>query len=555
MLEIILASVLSSLIIFAYGNFFYSILFSRKYVNIVQNSEKSLMGIVFLTFLAILINFFLPLTKEICSIIFLVGIILFFNKKIFFDYSLILITSLITLTLVSYSYINRPDAGLYHIPLINMINENKIILGSANIHFRFAHGSIVQNFSSLYNIYFFNISFITISIASVFSFFLYFIYEKINYLLKKKKKILFIAYLITFVFFIYSFNRYSGYGNDAIAHLYFIYLVLIMLSLNLKNKISHDELFKIILISFFLIGLKLFMVLTVVIPFLLFIKIRDKTELFKKKAFYVCVVFAVSILIKSFLTSGCIFYPIQKSCFSSLKIYNEKQLISTASMSEAWSKGWPDQKKKVKNYDIFNEDFNWIKTWKENHLIYIIKKIIPYLVIMSFIFTFIYFYSVSTSNREKPKNDISTLNIFIILSFVTICCVTWFLKFPLYRFGLSFLYCLFLLIFLVLLKKIINRLSIKKMKILSFTLILLSLTGFLGKNLNRIISESSKGSQIWPNVLINEKFEKVDLSNKGFYYFSNGKECMYGYSPCTYYKTENLKFKKVYNYKIYWLEN
>ena len=447
MLEIILASVLSSLIIFAYGNFFYSILFSRKYVNIVQNSEKSLMGIVFLTFLAILINFFLPLTKEICSIIFLVGIILFFNKKIFFDYSLILITSLITLTLVSYSYINRPDAGLYHIPLINMINENKIILGSANIHFRFAHGSIVQNFSSLYNIYFFNISFITISIASVFSFFLYFIYEKINYLLKKKKKILFIAYLITFVFFIYSFNRYSGYGNDAIAHLYFIYLVLIMLSLNLKNKISHDELFKIILISFFLIGLKLFMVLTVVIPFLLFIKIRDKTELFKKKAFYVCVVFAVSILIKSFLTSGCIFYPIQKSCFSSLKIYNEKQLISTASMSEAWSKGWPDQKKKVKNYDIFNEDFNWIKTWKENHLIYIIKKIIPYLVIMSFIFTFIYFYSVSTSNREKPKNDISTLNIFIILSFVTICCVTWFLKFPLYRFGLSFLYCLFLLIF------------------------------------------------------------------------------------------------------------
>ena len=51
-----------------------------------------------------------------------------------------------------------------------------------------------------------------------------------------------------------------------------------------------------------------------------------------------------------------------------------------------------------------------------------------------------------------------------------------------------------------------------------------------------------------------EKFSKVFLNNKGFYYFSRGKQCMYSKSPCTYYKTEKLRFKKVFGYSVYWEE-
>ena len=44
---------------------------------------------------------------------------------------IILISSLISFILIVYSNIYRPDAGLYHLPFISIINENKVIIGSA----------------------------------------------------------------------------------------------------------------------------------------------------------------------------------------------------------------------------------------------------------------------------------------------------------------------------------------------------------------------------------------------------------------------------------------
>ena len=170
------------------------------------------------------------------------------------------------------SNINRPDAGLYHLPIISMINESKIIIGSSNIHFRFAHGSSIQNLSALYNVFFFNIAFITVPAASIFAFFLYFVYEKFTNFLVEKNKVFCLIYFISFIFLIYSFNRYSGYGNDAVAHIYFIYLFLILIPITLKNLIHVDDFIKILLISVFLIGLKLFMILAMIVPFVLFIK-------------------------------------------------------------------------------------------------------------------------------------------------------------------------------------------------------------------------------------------------------------------------------------------
>ena len=49
-----------------------------------------------------------------------------------------------------YENTNRPDAGLYHLPYIKTIIENKIIFGLTNIHFRFGHVSIIQYVSAPY---------------------------------------------------------------------------------------------------------------------------------------------------------------------------------------------------------------------------------------------------------------------------------------------------------------------------------------------------------------------------------------------------------------------
>ena len=45
----------------------------------------------------------------------------------------------------------RPDAGLYHLPFINILHHEKIVLGLSNLHFRFGHISIIQYFSAISN--------------------------------------------------------------------------------------------------------------------------------------------------------------------------------------------------------------------------------------------------------------------------------------------------------------------------------------------------------------------------------------------------------------------
>ena len=53
--------------------------------------------------------------------------------------------------ILSESNVYRPDAGLYHLPYIGILNSEKIILGLSNLHFRYAHTSILQYFSAASN--------------------------------------------------------------------------------------------------------------------------------------------------------------------------------------------------------------------------------------------------------------------------------------------------------------------------------------------------------------------------------------------------------------------
>ena len=81
--------------------------------------------------------------------------------------------------------------------------------------------------------------------------------------------------------------------------------------------------------------------------------------------------------------------------------------------------------------------------------------------------------------------------------------------------------------------------------ILIFSIIL-----FFAKNSLRIFNDY-KNKQYFPqifslienNQLKPSKFKKVNLENKGNYYFSNGELCMYSRSPCTHIKLNDIVFK------------
>ena len=230
-------------IIFSFGNLLTNLLFNEK-LNNENISEKPIYGIIFLSFLALLINFILPINKFIGTLTIFVGIINFvlilknninLNKKIFKN---LLISTFICLILLSYSNIYRPDAGLYHLPYVNLINEHKIIIGSVNINFRYGIISIAQYLSAIQNNFIFDIKSISIPLASIFSFFIIFVIKEVFLNIKKKNINSLIFFLIAAATLL-NFGRFSNYGNDAISHIFYFTLIIFIL----KNfyKILSDK--------------------------------------------------------------------------------------------------------------------------------------------------------------------------------------------------------------------------------------------------------------------------------------------------------------------------
>ena len=129
---------------------------------------------------------------------------------------------------------NRPDAGLYHLPFINIINDSKLIFGSANLEFRFGHTSILQYLAAGFNNIFFTEKGISIPLANIFAFTTIYIFNMYN----RNESILKVIFFLFLFNILYSMNRYSGFGNDDPAHIFF-YLVFCNFLLFIKDK--HDD--------------------------------------------------------------------------------------------------------------------------------------------------------------------------------------------------------------------------------------------------------------------------------------------------------------------------
>ena len=133
-------------------NFFYLVLgklIFNKYFEERKNNtfESAILGVVIASFLSLLINFFFPLNLVNNSIVFIIIILVFFLKKNNLnnkDYLFLLVSTCTSFLLILYDNEYRPDAALYHLPYVQILNENKIILGLSNLHSRFAHISILQ---------------------------------------------------------------------------------------------------------------------------------------------------------------------------------------------------------------------------------------------------------------------------------------------------------------------------------------------------------------------------------------------------------------------------
>ena len=566
MVEFLLAVICSLIITLGYGSFFYFFSFNNKIFSEKNYYELSVFGIIFISFCSVIINFFLPINKLIGTIFLILGIILFliffvknnYKKKIF---KYISISSFIALTLTFSSNVYRPDAGLYHLPFINILNEEKIIIGLANIHFRFATNSIIQYLSALYNNYLFNKAYITIPVSVIFSNYIIFNYKKIFTNLKKGNYRTSIVLFFLLIFSFYSFNNYTKYGNDVPAHIFYFIITILLLEAN--NNYSKNLFFKICYLSIYLFAIKAFMFLALLFPILIFTIIKNKKYLIINRNFLIIFIFLMSWLIKSLLTSGCFLYPVSQTCIKNLKIYDHEKTILESNSGEAWAKDWINQSKNNHKLDFadYNKNFNWIKTWSKNHLLVIYEKIIPFIIflfILSIIFT-VKFFMVKKKKFvfDKSKN----LNIYSLLLISGFFTIVWFIKFPLYRYGLGFIVITITLGYSLFISKLIRYLSRKELKKYFISLIFLGFIAFTLKNFYRIIVNKDilNTNYPWPRIYsLDEKkedkiqkFIEIKDKQKFLYFYSNGELCMYGNAPCSNYKIDGLKKDTIFSYSLY----
>ena len=143
--------------------------------------------------------------------------------------------------------------------------------------------------------------------------------------------------------------------------------------------------------------------------------------------------------------------------------------------------------------------------------------------------------------------------LFYLFLILTISNIIFFIKFPLYRYGYSYLVTLLIILFSLFISRTDSKFLNKLFKFIT----IICLTIFCLKQFINIEKNYVK-RDIWPNIYSFLPKNLDTIPNKikikdSFYLFQKSKECLYnksGYSPCTNYSIVKLKHKKILNYDI-----
>jgi len=514
--------------------------------------ENGLFGFILIGFIALGLNFFFPLNLITNNIVFILVIYLafklgFFNQNLFILIKYIFLVTSIAYLFLIYSNVNRPDAFVYHLPYSQILNDHKIIIGLSNLQFRYGHISIFQYISSFFvnSIYLKNGLLIPICLVPSF-FYFYCVNRFFNNFDNIKTRLNSYLIFLILIISIYALSRYSGWGNDGQGHIFYFLTVIYLLDLNNKKN-NLDLFYKLSLTSLFTFLIKPFYLITLLIPFAYFIFYKKKINLIKSKTSYFILIFFFMWIFKNILISSCAVYPLLITCNDKLSWFNKDDIIKRFLSNEAWTKDWSNRENKSLDHKEFIQSFDWVKTWSDNHFKIVIEKIAPVFFFLIANFLLFYFTKCLKKNFSKEKNYFFL--IFFSFSFLSV--FLWFVKFPLYRFGISYIYIFMILICYFIFIKNLNLEKCIKLKSIFILIIYISFFGLITKNILRIYE--TKNTSIYPNLLNMDntsQLKEVFDSNGNFTHYINvsGIGCGLSKSPCTNFDTNVIK-KTIFGYK------
>jgi len=553
MIEILLSLILFIFLIFISGSILSIKIFKLDYDSL-EIHEIGLLGIIFLVFLSFVFHLIVPLNQVYNLFIFIL-LILFFSfkieKKIFknfrLDYKFILISLLIIFTMTM-KYKPHEDYGYYHLPyIINLVSE-KIIFGLSNLQPQFGWNSTWLNFSTLLYLPLLEIKGTQLS-NSILLFFVFhmFLKELFNFNNKNKLSFLFITLLSSYV--IIKFSRISAHGFDFPANIYTLLSLYYFIKIfEEKNTSNINKYFILILcFSLFAITIKLSAFATPILIIFIFLLINKKKDLiiFIKSPLIFCCMFFLLWIIQQFIFTGCFIPHFEFTCIKTVEWYTNDISNMISGLTGAVNKSLNTYEGDLTSIE-YVRNFNWINTWFERHKIELIEHflaaIIPFLILIMFNI------KSSTNDENNILKSIKNMKLFFIfISLFTIFgLAVWFIKSPVIRFGIPYLFSLIFLISILITQ--ILRINFKKGL---YFVITLCVVFNISKNIDRIIKNNSEN--YWPHVL------NIDYSTK----LQNGFEINYPNPKtnshkaklcwsvpyiCSVTKGENLQFDKRFSY-------
>ena len=333
----------------------------KKILSVRTSIIYPVIGLVSLGNFLIIINFFLPI-KNISVFIFL-GLLLLINlmninSKLsiqnglnlnnFLFYIIIPSILIISSSTTNFHY----DAGYYHLNHQNWLRESNLIVGMVNIFWPFGMSSINEYISSFL---WFDTSFILLHFLTLFFIHFFYIFISNNILSSENVNLKAASYFLLFFSFLDNFGASGGRNGfpyiqgvgkqDIAVGVLFCFVSLVTLNSIKKKESSEIDFLIISLFVFFIFQLK---VSGVIIFFLYFIfcffLLKNKIFTLKKVIFLQIptILFGVVWSIKSFLTTGCIIFPLNLTCINnfnwylpdSTKAYEEISTVSSLAYME-----------------------------------------------------------------------------------------------------------------------------------------------------------------------------------------------------------------------------
>ena len=470
-------------------------LLTYKLKNKVVDEYKSLnflFGVFLIGSTIVFINFFLPASSYLTYILLFLFFILSYKAIISLKYILkIILVNLIIYPIclkISFAF----DAGLYHLPYQNILRNEKIIFGLANMP-RYGFSSFQEYLGSI--VFSSNFIFHKFIIGSFLSFFFLFLDD-----LRKTKlnfdNIYFYYTLLSIPFLsrYFSLNTtLTDFASGLLLVIQFYFAIKLCFFKNLNKEINLDNIQIFILLTFLCVAFKASSSLSVILFFVIMILLVKSIEFLKliisKNIFLFLLIFLW--LLKNIIISGCLVFPIEASCFeifdwnaaetakelrTSVTSWN-RQPFADHSITLHSSKWFFDYW--IKTYDkfilsvlfllflifIFNFIFSYFeKKIKAYNFYYILFPLIVLLIFQSetfkliknflnlefyvasasllFIVSILIFYNYFKIMIKNIFNNYKFFLIFFSYVFLAIC--LWFYNAPNPRLGFGYFFCLFI---------------------------------------------------------------------------------------------------------------